>query len=224
MVAVAVLPPSTSIISSALLTFAAESNIHDALRQGRVLEARRIGKGRFSRCRLWLLLVSFNAHTRVLRIKNMPTELHDVHQRWAIAAVGEWPLDGLLNRDEVRLFVVVLARPSCLQCLNCNAPFADDAQLIELALHDTTTDVHLDHDPFWVEAFSHPGMSYQCVVAHIMQIARATFGQEPVVTEVQVIADGFQWTAEMNHPVIIQGVERFCIFIFCTFTAPVRGM
>ncbi|GFF45523.1 hypothetical protein IFM46972_07815 [Aspergillus udagawae] len=47
------------------------------------------------------------------------------------------------------------------QCLNCNAPFADDAQLIEVALHDTTTDVHLDHDPFWVEAFFHPGMSYQ---------------------------------------------------------------
>jgi hypothetical protein len=59
---------------------------------------------------------------------------------------------------------------------------------------------------------------------HDIQIARATFGQEPMVTEIQVIADDFQWTAEMNHPVIIQGVERFCIFIFCTFTAPVRGI
>ncbi|GFG22457.1 hypothetical protein IFM61606_02317 [Aspergillus udagawae] len=140
-------------------------------------------------------MVSFNAHTRVLRIKNMPTEPHDVHQRWAIAAVGEWPLDGLLNRDEVRLLCGGVGRTIMSQCLNCNAPFADDAQLIEVALHDTTTDVHLDHHPLWVEAFFHPGMSYQSVVAHIMQIARATFGQAPVVTGIQVIADDFQWTA-----------------------------
>jgi hypothetical protein len=88
----------------------------------------------------------------------------------------------------------------------------------------TATDANLDREPLWLEAFYHPDMTYQCAVAHIMQIARATFGQEPVVTEVEVIADDFQWIAEINHPVIIQGVEHFCVFIHCTFTAPVRGI
>lgn len=47
--------------------------------------------------------VNFNAHTRVLRIKVMPTRLHDVHQRWATAAMATWALNGLLNQDEVDL-------------------------------------------------------------------------------------------------------------------------
>ncbi|KAG2024428.1 hypothetical protein GB937_004085 [Aspergillus fischeri] len=34
-------------------------------------------------------------------------------------------------------------------------------------------------------------MSYQCVVAQATQIARAAFGQAPVVTELQVTADAF---------------------------------
>ncbi|KAF7183545.1 hypothetical protein CNMCM7691_003824 [Aspergillus felis] len=88
------------------------------------------------------------------------------------------------------------------QCPNCNAPFDDDAQPIEVAFHDTTTNPNLSHDPFWGEAFYHTGMTYQCVVAQAIQIARATFGQEPVATEIQVIADDFQWKAELNHPVI----------------------
>jgi hypothetical protein len=33
----------------------------------------------------------------------MPTDIHEVHQRWAIDAVGEWIFDGLLNREENRL-------------------------------------------------------------------------------------------------------------------------
>jgi hypothetical protein len=46
----------------------------------------------------------------------------------------------------IRLANMIIAIMS--QCLNCNAPFADDAQLIEVALHDTTTDVHLDRGLF----------------------------------------------------------------------------
>ncbi|EAL94067.1 hypothetical protein AFUB_033390 [Aspergillus fumigatus A1163] len=40
---------------------------------------------------------------RCVRIKVMPTRLHDVHQRWATAAMATWALNGLLNQDEVDL-------------------------------------------------------------------------------------------------------------------------
>ncbi|QSS56973.1 ornithine decarboxylase antizyme [Histoplasma capsulatum var. duboisii H88] len=46
--------------------------------------------------------VNFNAFTRTLRIRIMPTELHDAHQRWAIDALVEWTQDGLLSREEQR--------------------------------------------------------------------------------------------------------------------------
>ncbi|OJD17346.1 hypothetical protein AJ78_02531 [Emergomyces pasteurianus Ep9510] len=46
--------------------------------------------------------VNFNAFTRTLRIRIMPTELHDAHQRWAFDAVVEWTLDGLVSREEQR--------------------------------------------------------------------------------------------------------------------------
>lgn len=37
-----------------------------------------------------------------------------------------------------------------------------------------------------------------CVVAQVMRIARATFGQEPMATDIQVIAEDLQWEAEIN--------------------------
>jgi hypothetical protein len=36
-----------------------------------------------------ILRANFNAHTGLLRIKVMPTDIHEAHQRWAIDAVGE---------------------------------------------------------------------------------------------------------------------------------------
>ncbi|KAG2027924.1 hypothetical protein GB937_000372 [Aspergillus fischeri] len=70
-------------------------------------------------------------------------------------------------------------------CLNCSAPFTDDAQLINVAFHGTTSDPNLDGDLFWVEALYHPGINYHCFIAQVMRIARATFGQVPMVTEIQ---------------------------------------
>ncbi|EER43415.1 conserved hypothetical protein [Histoplasma capsulatum H143] len=37
--------------------------------------------------------VNFNAFTRTLRIRIMPTELHEAHQRWAYDALVEWTQD-----------------------------------------------------------------------------------------------------------------------------------
>jgi hypothetical protein len=36
----------------------------------------------------------------------MPTELHDVHQRWVIHAYGKWLATGLINDDEYDLLDV----------------------------------------------------------------------------------------------------------------------
>ncbi|PGH37132.1 hypothetical protein GX50_00116 [[Emmonsia] crescens] len=46
--------------------------------------------------------VNFNSHTGTLRIRVMPTELHDAHQRWATDAVVDWVLGGLVSREEQR--------------------------------------------------------------------------------------------------------------------------
>jgi hypothetical protein len=110
------------------------------------------------------------------------------------------------------------------QCIGCGAPLPDNGQLIEVGFNDTTTNLNLDGDPFWVEAFHHTGMTYHCVLAQATQIARATFGQVPVVTDIQVLADDDQWTPAMNDLVIIQGVEQFAVYFYFAFTAPVRGI
>jgi hypothetical protein len=100
----------------------------------------------------------------------------------------------------------------------------DNAQLITVAFHDTTTDPNLNREPFWVEAFYHTGMTYHCILAQAAQIARATFIQVPMVTDIQVIADNDQWTPAINDLVIIQGVEHFTVTFYFAFTAPVRGI
>jgi hypothetical protein len=110
------------------------------------------------------------------------------------------------------------------QCIGCGAPLPDNGQLIEVGFNDTTTNLNLDGDPFWVEAFHHTGMTYHCVLAQATQIARATFSQVPVVTDIQVLADDDQWTPAMNDLVIIQGVEQFAVYFYFAFTAPVRGI
>ncbi|KAG2418182.1 hypothetical protein HFD88_001283 [Aspergillus terreus] len=47
--------------------------------------------------------VNYNAETRVLRIKIMPTELHDVHQRWVNNVICDWRAAGLITLQENRL-------------------------------------------------------------------------------------------------------------------------
>ncbi|KAL5359507.1 hypothetical protein BJX96DRAFT_174410 [Aspergillus floccosus] len=47
--------------------------------------------------------INYNSHTHVLRIKIMLTELHDVHQRWVVNAIGRWALTGLTNLQENEL-------------------------------------------------------------------------------------------------------------------------
>ncbi|OAX84051.1 hypothetical protein ACJ72_01586 [Emergomyces africanus] len=46
--------------------------------------------------------INFNAFTETLRIRIMPTELHDAHQRWAIDALVEWTHGGLVSLEEQR--------------------------------------------------------------------------------------------------------------------------
>ncbi|KAG2012361.1 hypothetical protein GB937_007191 [Aspergillus fischeri] len=48
------------------------------------------------------------AEAKTLWVRIMPTELHDVHQRWCIDAKCEWVYQGLLNRTERRLLEVVV--------------------------------------------------------------------------------------------------------------------
>ncbi|OJJ50393.1 hypothetical protein ASPZODRAFT_13475 [Penicilliopsis zonata CBS 506.65] len=45
----------------------------------------------------------YNSFSRVLRIKVMPPELHDAHQRWAINSSRVWCIQGLLNLQESNL-------------------------------------------------------------------------------------------------------------------------
>ncbi|RHZ44297.1 hypothetical protein CDV55_100370 [Aspergillus turcosus] len=94
----------------------------------------------------------------------------------------------------------------------------DSMEVINAAFHDTTSDLNPDGDPFWVEVevIYHPGMVYHCVMTQVIQIARATFGQEPTVTGIDVIAGDLQWLAQMNDPVVIPDEERFCICVYCT--------
>lgn len=100
-------------------------------------------------------------------------------------------------------------------CENCGFTFTDDAELIDVAFHDP----NLVRDPYWVKVTYHPRMTYLCVVAQIMRIARATWGQEPTVTEIQVMADDLQWQAEMNDLVDMQGITDFGIYVYCTSVA-----
>lgn len=68
-------------------------------------------------------------------------------------------------------------------------------------------------------------MTYFCVLAQVTLYARGTFGQAPIGTTVEVMADNEQWEeGDFNNTVDIQGVERFVIVIYCTFLAPVRGI
>lgn len=110
-------------------------------------------------------------------------------------------------------------------CAHCGAPFADNPEIISVAFHDDTSDPNLAHDPYWVEVTYHPGMTYFCVLAQVTLYARGTFGQVPIVTTVEVMADDEQWEEDdINNTVDIQGVERFAIVVYCTFLAPVRGI
>ncbi|KAB8073343.1 hypothetical protein BDV29DRAFT_191782 [Aspergillus leporis] len=51
-------------------------------------------------------IINFNSLTGTLWIRVMPTELHDVHQRWVIHAYGKWLATGLINDDEYDLLDV----------------------------------------------------------------------------------------------------------------------
>lgn len=46
---------------------------------------------------------NFNSLTKTLWIRVMPTELHDVHQRWFRFTSSDWRASGLLNRSEDKL-------------------------------------------------------------------------------------------------------------------------
>jgi hypothetical protein len=113
-------------------------------------------------------------------------------------------------------------------CPNCGAHFPDDAQVIEAAFTDTDTDhtsnLNLDDESVWVEVIYHPGMVYRCVMTQVIQIARAAFGQVPTVPGIDVLQGDIQWRANWNHPVIIPNEGTLTIAVYCTFTAPVRGI
>ncbi|GIJ83734.1 hypothetical protein Asppvi_002564 [Aspergillus pseudoviridinutans] len=47
--------------------------------------------------------VHFNSFTKTLWVRIMPTELHDVHQRWCNYASRKWDSQGLLNPTESKL-------------------------------------------------------------------------------------------------------------------------
>ncbi|KAB8267634.1 hypothetical protein BDV30DRAFT_34363 [Aspergillus minisclerotigenes] len=50
--------------------------------------------------------VNFNSATGVLWVRIMPTEIHDVHQRWIGYSRSEWRFAGLLNQAEDKLLDV----------------------------------------------------------------------------------------------------------------------
>lgn len=110
-------------------------------------------------------------------------------------------------------------------CQHCGIPFTDNPEVISVAFYDDTSDLNLAYDPYWVEVTYHLGMTYFCVLAQVTLYTRGTFGQMPIVTTVEVLADDEQWEEDdFNNIVDIQGVESFAIIIYCTFLAPVRGI
>ncbi|KAF9888179.1 hypothetical protein FE257_009174 [Aspergillus nanangensis] len=47
--------------------------------------------------------VNYNSVTRILRLKLMPTALHDVHQQWINKCLVEWRFNGLITQQESKL-------------------------------------------------------------------------------------------------------------------------
>ncbi|KNG89743.1 hypothetical protein ANOM_001974 [Aspergillus nomiae NRRL 13137] len=47
--------------------------------------------------------VNYNSRTKTLWVRIMPTELHDVHQRWVRYTTSQWQATGILNAAEDRL-------------------------------------------------------------------------------------------------------------------------
>lgn len=109
-------------------------------------------------------------------------------------------------------------------CYNCGVDFDDDEQPIEVAFYDTSTDPTLARALYWVKVQYHLGMTYECVIAQVALITRATWGQEPTVTSIQVIADDEQGEAMIDDLVDNEGAEDFVVFLYCIFAEPVRGI
>ncbi|KAK6835887.1 hypothetical protein RU639_002079 [Aspergillus parasiticus] len=47
--------------------------------------------------------LNYNSHTNILRLKIMPIDLHDVHQRWINRAMMTWAVSGIINDAEADL-------------------------------------------------------------------------------------------------------------------------
>ncbi|KAE8372793.1 hypothetical protein BDV26DRAFT_273396 [Aspergillus bertholletiae] len=47
--------------------------------------------------------LNYNSYLGILRVKIMPINLHDVHQRWINFSIMEWRCNGIINRAEAKL-------------------------------------------------------------------------------------------------------------------------
>lgn len=47
--------------------------------------------------------LAYYSADQVFRVRIMPTEIHDVHQRWAVSSTTIWGINSLLNQQEALL-------------------------------------------------------------------------------------------------------------------------